>query len=219
MKRLQSVFLFLLVACLGGAGCGDEPTPTEPEPIVVAFSEFYTDVIPASATKFYSFGLVQDGTVQVTLASLTAATGGAIVNASPTLGFGIPSGTGCGVTTTVNMAPALTAQITQTLKAGIYCVRITGDGGISADTNFAIRITQGTLTNKSTASPVTFASNLGPKGASVQTFTVAGGTTGIATVTLDTVSPSTTIGVGLGLWRPDTAVCNMTQAINTNAGG
>src|SRR5262245_2467318 len=133
MKRLLSL---LLLACLAGAGCGDEPTPTEPEPTIVAFSEYFTDTVAASATKFYSFGLVQDGDVQITLGSLTAATGGAVVNATPTLGFGIPAGTGCGVTTTVNSSPALSAQITQTLKSGIYCVRITGDGGISADTNF-----------------------------------------------------------------------------------
>jgi len=98
-------------------------------------------------------------------------------------------------------------------------VRVSGDGGITADTNFAVRITQGKLNLKSTASPVTFSSNLGPKGASTQTFAVAGGTSGTATVTLATVFPSTTIGFGVGLWRPDTAACSLTQVINSSGGG
>src|SRR5262245_37001313 len=218
---MRALFFRALVAVsisVAGAGCGKDNTPTSPTATAPpAFSTFFGDTISASATKFYSFQSTSGGPVQITLASLTSASSGALVAATPTMGFGIPAGTGCSPSTTITTSPGLSAQIAVNLTPGIYCVSITGNGGISADTNFAIRITQGTLTAPSTASPMTFASNLAPKGASTQTFTVAGGTTGTVTATID-VNPARTVGFGIGMWRPDTSTCSLTQSVNT-AGG
>ena len=121
--------------------------------------------------------------------------------------------------TSLTSAAALSAQIVTTLAPGIYCVSITDTGGVTADSDFAIRITQGSLALLSTTSPETFNSNLSVNGSSTRTFTVAGGTgTGLATVRLDSVSPSTVIGFGIGLWRFDTGTCSLTQVINSSGG-
>ena len=100
MSMTRVLAAVLLIAALAGAGCGNnDTTPTSPSTGSVAFSDYFTDTISTGATKFYSFSVVSGGTVQITLASLTAASSGAIVGASPTVSLGVPSGTTCAPTT------------------------------------------------------------------------------------------------------------------------
>src|SRR5262252_2551692 len=104
---MRAVLAILVAASIAGAGCGSNTTstPTSPTATSSAFSEFFGDTISASATKFYSFSVSGGGTVQITLASLTSASSGAIVTASPTISLGVPSGTVCSPSTSVTTSP------------------------------------------------------------------------------------------------------------------
>jgi hypothetical protein len=216
---MRSFAVLAIVLSLAVVGCGDDSTPTEPGPQGPgAFSETFAGTLKTSGTAFYSFGAA-GGTVQITFASLTDKATGALVAATPQIGLGIPAGTGCGLSTSVNAAPALVSQIVSTLAPGTYCVSIADTGGITADSDFAIRITQGVLALNSTTSPEAFNSNLAPNGTSTRTFSVAGGlASGPATVRLESVSPTAVIGFGIGLWRFDNNTCSLTQVISSSGG-
>jgi hypothetical protein len=90
-------------------------------------TETYASTLLVGGAKFYSFSVVQNGTVNLTLQSLTGP--GVPDDQSVDLALGRPSGTGCSPTTTVSVTTATAApQITGTYAPGVYCARI-------ADTN------------------------------------------------------------------------------------
>jgi len=224
---MRSLVLALIVVSLAGAGCGsnDNTTPTSPSGGGGAFTESFASTIKTGGTVFYSFvmggtNVNQPANLFITLASVTnTATGAVVTGITPRLGLGVPSGTGCALSQSVLAAPALTAQLSAFVAPGTYCVSIADTGGITADSDFMIRITQGALIMTSTPSPQTFASNLSVKGTSVQTFAITGGTgVGQVTATLNSVSPVKTIGFAIGVWRPDNSTCSVTAA-TTSAGG
>ena len=87
--------------------------------------------------KFYSFSVAENGTVNVTLSSVS----GDYVPASVTLGLGIgqPSGTDCGTTSTVNASVQTAApQLTGTYAPGVYCVRVFDVGNLFAPANVTL---------------------------------------------------------------------------------
>jgi hypothetical protein len=208
--------LFLLGFTLAGAACGSSATvPTTVSTLVSASTEVFVSPLSVSGSAFYSFTSLGTG-VQVTLGSLTNAASGAPLSTPMRIGIGIPSGTGCGLLTFKDVSPALVAQINVPLDAGTFCVSITDTGGLSAAANFAIRITQGTLTLKAGASPEHFASNLAPNGSSLRTFVMS--STGTVTLTLDSVTPSRVVGFGLGIWRAERSTCSLNQSVTSGPG-
>ena len=56
------------------------------------------------------------------------------------LGFGIPAGEGCNTTSTANVSPGLSAQMSSAVNTGIYCARIADIGNLPSATSFAVRI-------------------------------------------------------------------------------
>jgi hypothetical protein len=207
----------LIGLSLAGAACGQKATvPTTASAIVSTSLEVFAGTVSISGTGFYAFESIDAGSVAVTFGSLTSAATGAPLTTPMRVGVGIPSGTGCGLLTFKDVTPALVAQIAVPLAVGTYCVSITDRGGLSADANFAIRITQGTLTLKANASPETFASNLAKGGSSTRTFALPA--TGNVTITLDSVSPSRVVGFGLGIWRTEKSVCSIYQSVTSGPG-
>ena len=103
-------------------------------------SENYSSTLPIAGSKFYSFPVLQNGTVNITLTSLT----GPDVTEDMTvdLGLGQPSGFGCTPTSTVTVSTLTAApQITGTYAPGVYCVRIADTTGIlPATATFSISI-------------------------------------------------------------------------------
>ena len=102
-------------------------------------SESFTGTLPVAGFKFYSFNIAANGTVNVTLNSVS----GAGVPATVQLGLGIgqPSGLDCAATTTVTAgitAPA--PQTTGTFGPGLFCVRVFDVGNLFAPANFNITI-------------------------------------------------------------------------------
>jgi len=138
---MRRVVLALLVAASLSAGCNNNPTTTSPSNFVVGpTTEVFTGSVDVNGSAFYSFTVVTSGTTSVMLASITTGTPGPAADIGMSLGIGVPAGTGCPVTTSVMVGPALTSQIASALTPGIYCVNIADVGNLRAQVNFAIRI-------------------------------------------------------------------------------
>ena len=102
-------------------------------------SESFTGTLPVAGFKFYSFNIAVNGTVNVTLNSVS----GAGVPATVQLGLGIgqPSGLDCAATTTVTAGiTAAAPQTTGTFGPGLFCVRVFDVGNLFAPANFNITI-------------------------------------------------------------------------------
>lgn len=133
--RIARVIAVLLVTA-GGAACGETAT----SPSSTFGSETFSGTLPVKGSSFYSFSVGVAGPVDITLASITSGTPPQPSAVPVGLGFGIPAGEGCGLMTSTTTASGLTAQISSTVNAGIYCVSIYDTGTLAAAANFAIRI-------------------------------------------------------------------------------
>jgi hypothetical protein len=57
------------------------------------------------------------------------------------LGYGVPAGEGCAIQKSILATPALTSQLTATLRDGRYCASIADVGNLKEPANFSIRVT------------------------------------------------------------------------------
>ncbi len=130
--RLILAVLVPLLCAACGSDTPTSPSTTSSTPAAVVpatLSDSYTSTLPVAGSKFYSFTVVQNGTVNVTLTSLT----GPDITDDMTvdLGLGQPSGFGCTPSSTVTVSTLTAApQITGTYAPGVYCVRIADTTGI-----------------------------------------------------------------------------------------
>lgn len=131
-----------LLALLAGIGCGSDGTTTSPSTTTVTTStELFTGTLTPRGSAFYSFSVTNAGSVSVTLVSTTTSKIGPAGTSPLSVGFGIPSGFGCAVSTAVSSTPGLTSQLAATGSAsGIYCINVADVAGLSGDTLFVIRI-------------------------------------------------------------------------------
>jgi hypothetical protein len=120
------------------AACsGNSASPTSPS--TTRSTEMFTGTLAAGDAQFYSFTVSQSGTTDITLASLRSDAFTTL--AAPVgIGVGAPAGTGCAATTTMNVTPGLTAQLSTTLSPGIYCADIYDVGSLKTAAAFAVRI-------------------------------------------------------------------------------
>jgi hypothetical protein len=133
----------LMVAlAMTAAGCGsDSPTsPTTPAATVApaTLSQTYSGMLPIGGARFYSFTVVQNGTVNLTLTSL----GQAIpADVGVELSLGKPAGTGCTPTTSVTVTVESPApHITGTFTPGVYCARVVDTGNLPSAASFVVAI-------------------------------------------------------------------------------
>lgn len=127
------------------AGCGDDPiatatSPSIPEGLVANATRLFAGTLARNESAFYSFTLGQNSGVFVTLASVTGADPREVTATPLRLGLGVPRGTGCALTTSVVVTPALTPQIREYLAQGVRCVSVGDPGTVGADVRFAVRI-------------------------------------------------------------------------------
>jgi len=130
----------LLLAAVLSAACG-ESTPTEPT--VVNWTgavkvEDFQGTLDLNGSAFYSFRVPARGTVSFVLQSLRE--GGVDSSALVLVGFGVPRGTGCTVTTPAGVTAKPTPQGATVLDPGIYCVQISDSGNLTAPATFAMVI-------------------------------------------------------------------------------
>jgi hypothetical protein len=142
MRYAPLIFLALTALV---TGCGSS-TPTSPSTTTTTtttvaaptMTEAFEGTLPVGGFKFYSFTIVENGTVNVTMTGVS----GALVPSTVMLGlgFGQPSGSDCTATTSVTTAAGSTPQITGTYAPGVYCVRVADVGNLFGPAAFSIGI-------------------------------------------------------------------------------
>jgi hypothetical protein len=148
-ERPPVVTRAVLIACLPmlivASGCDKAESPTSPSSTTTTTSvasptvtEEFVATVPVSGSRFYSFEVIENGTVNVTLVSV----GGATVPSTVWMGLGIgtPSGEDCTTTSTVNTAAGSTAQVSGTYAPGIYCAKVLDIGNLFAPATVAVTI-------------------------------------------------------------------------------
>jgi hypothetical protein len=133
------------VAVLGSLlllGCGDSNSsaPSSPTPTIAppSFTESFSGALAIGASKFYSFSVGPNGTVNLTLTTLIE--NGQDSASQVALALGAPGGTACRANTAVTIAAGSTPQITGTYPAGVYCAMISDVGNLSTPSMFTIAI-------------------------------------------------------------------------------
>ena len=126
----------LAAACGNGSSTATSPTTaTIPAITTVTFA----DTLDAGGSRFYSFSNNTAGSVTAFLASVTAS-GNPLPLAIPLeLGIGVPAGTGCATTMTQVVTPGLVTELTDSLAAGVFCLRVADAGALKAPVTFAVR--------------------------------------------------------------------------------
>ena len=126
--------LLLLLIALLGAGCDDSisgpsgTSSTSTTASTTPYSEFFEAAIGPGESMFYSFTESVAGSVGVTVASVVQPGRTGALSTPIRIGLGTPVGEGCTVTDSADLTPALTAQLTAALAAGVHCVSV-GDAG------------------------------------------------------------------------------------------
>ena len=132
--------LLMAVAAALSAGCGDDASPTSPTdttPVTTAIT--YAGTLEVGGSRFYSFTNNAAGSVTAFLASVTASNSKLPLAVPLEIGIGVPAGTGCATTTTQIVAPGLVSQVTASLAAGVFCLRVADAGELRAPITFAVR--------------------------------------------------------------------------------
>ena len=134
--------LTMAVVAVLTMACGDDASPTAPtDTTPVATSVTYAGTLDVGASRFYSFTNNAAGSVTAFLASVTSPDSRLPIAAALELGIGVPAGTGCATTTTQVVAPGLVSQMTVSLAAGVFCLRVADAGELRAPVTFAVRFT------------------------------------------------------------------------------
>lgn len=125
-------------------GCGNDSAPTTPTPTTTttvnppSVTEVWENSLAVGGTRFYSFTVGLNGTVNVTLERLTE--GGADSTAQLNLGTGLPAGTGCNVAGTSAVSAGPEPQVSTTSAPGVYCARVSDPGNLALPASFRILI-------------------------------------------------------------------------------
>lgn len=102
-------------------------------------TETFTGTVTVAGSKFYTFNIAVNGTVNVTLRSITGT--GVPSTVQVGLGIGQPSGTDCATTISATAGSAFAApQATGVFGPGLFCVRIYDVGNLFAPAAFNIAI-------------------------------------------------------------------------------
>jgi hypothetical protein len=132
----------LAIGCLLMAGCSDEspttPSTTPPSVAAPSVTETWENTLAAGGRRFYSFSVGQNGTVNVTLASLLE--NNADSSAQLGLGIGSPVATGCSANTSATYSVGSDPQISTVYAPGIYCVQVADPGNLGSAGKFRILI-------------------------------------------------------------------------------
>ena len=148
MKRMRATTAAILGLILFGSACSHSSTSTSPSSTsstssttvaAPTVSESFTGTLPVGGFRFFSFNIAANGTVNVTLNSVSGS--GVPSTVQLGLGIGTPSGIDCSATTTVTAGVTAAApQTTGTFGPGTFCVRVYDVGNLFAPANFNITI-------------------------------------------------------------------------------
>jgi hypothetical protein len=137
---MKARLLIAAVLAVVTIACGDDESPTEPSSTTsTATTVTYTGTVDAGGSRFYSFTNAAAGSVTAFLASVTAKDSRLPLATPLELGIGIPAGTDCATTVTQIVSPGLVSQMTASLAAGVFCLRVADAGELRAPVTFAVR--------------------------------------------------------------------------------
>jgi hypothetical protein len=132
MKVVHTLLLVSLVA-VAGAGCDNNST----NPDATTTVEQFASRIQEKGSAWRQVNVATGGDVKLQLVTLTQ------VDAVMNLGIGTISGTQCVLAANVDTkadSSAVNPQLTRTVAAGTYCVRIADIGNLTQIVDFTIRI-------------------------------------------------------------------------------
>ena len=136
----RSLAIVVAVVCTLTAlsGC-DEAEPAGPSNVGgVPVVESFVGTVTVGGSAFYSFTVPTQGTVSLTLLSLTE--NGQPSSAVLGLNIGTPVGITCSGSPSVATAPGATPQLVQTLGNGVFCAKVSDTGQITSTASFALNI-------------------------------------------------------------------------------
>src|SRR5438445_7432670 len=148
MKHMRATTAAILGLMMFGTACSHSSTTspsatstttTTTTAAAPTVSESFTGTLPVAGFKFYSFNIAVNGTVNVTLNSVS----GAGVPSTVQLGLGIgqPAGTDCTTSVVQTAGSAFAApQATGVFGPGLFCVRVFDVGNLFAPANFTVTI-------------------------------------------------------------------------------
>ena len=141
LRAVLGVMLFC-GACSHNSTTEPSSTTTTTTTTAVAaptVTESFTGSLPVGGFKFYTFNIAANGTVNVTLNSVTGA--GVPSTVQVGLGIGQPSGIDCAATVTVTAgANFAKPQQTGTFGPGTFCVRVFDVGNLFGPAAFSVTI-------------------------------------------------------------------------------
>jgi len=149
MKRMRATTALWAMAILVSSAACSHNSVTEPSltstsstttaPAAPTVTEQFNGTLPVGGFRFYSFNIAVNGTVNVTLKSVS----GTNVPSTVQLGLGIgqPAGTDCTTSITATAGSAFAApQTTGAFGPGLFCVRVFDVGNLAGTATFAITI-------------------------------------------------------------------------------
>jgi hypothetical protein len=121
-------------------GCGKDASPTTPSPVAASptATAIFSGSLAVSGSRFYSFSVLQYGTVNVTLSSVTGPD--VPEDVQLLLAIGRPRGIDCSPTSTFTTAAGDGPHITGNYDPGVYCVRLSDNGNLPGPANFVVTI-------------------------------------------------------------------------------
>jgi len=133
--------LVFCAACSHNSGTDPSLTSSSSSTTAAAptVTEAFTGTLPVGGFKFYSFNIAVNGTVNVTLQSVS----GTNVPSTIQLGLGIgqPAGNDCAATVNATAGSSFAApQATGTFGPGVFCVRVYDVGNLANTATFQISI-------------------------------------------------------------------------------
>jgi hypothetical protein len=105
-------------------------------PMIV--SSTFTSTLAPRGVRFFSFTVSQAGTIEATIHSVTYQRGPTAGDIE--VGLGTPRGTECSTETVIRTAGSAIARLTGTYQPGVYCVRVTDPGGLTAPIAFQLHL-------------------------------------------------------------------------------
>ena len=127
------------------AACDKTETPTSATDTTTTTTvasptttEEFNGTVTVGGSSFYAFTVAENGTVNVTLASV----GGAGVPSTVWMGLGVgaPSGEDCSTTTLTNGPAGSSPQVSSVYAPGIYCVKVADIGNLAQTATIAVTI-------------------------------------------------------------------------------
>ena len=128
LLRAVAVASLVLAAGCAGESSTTSPSTTTPTVAPATVNETFAGLVPVGGAAFYSFSVVERGTVNLTLSSV----GGTGVPSTAWMGLGIgtPSGIDCVTSATTNTAAGSAVHVTATQDPGVYCARVFDIGNL-----------------------------------------------------------------------------------------